>query len=109
MHASRASHYFDLIHSDVWGPFLVDSHEKFKYYVIFIDDYSRFTWIYCLRSKSKVFRTFTEFLAYVANQFSTAIKTLRTDSSGEYLSTEFQAFLASNGIIHQCSCPTTPQ
>ncbi|RVW44736.1 Retrovirus-related Pol polyprotein from transposon RE1 [Vitis vinifera] len=43
------------------------------------------------------FRTFTEFLAYVDNQFSTSIKTLRTDSGGEYLSTEFQAFLASKG------------
>ncbi|RVW65300.1 Retrovirus-related Pol polyprotein from transposon TNT 1-94 [Vitis vinifera] len=85
------------------------SHEKFKYYVTFIDDHSRFTWVYFLRSKSEVFRTFTEFLAYVDNQFSTSIKTLRTDSDGEYLSTEFQAFLASKGIIHQRSCPSTPQ
>ncbi|RVX06561.1 Retrovirus-related Pol polyprotein from transposon RE1 [Vitis vinifera] len=90
LHASRASHCFDLIHSDVWGP-------------------SPFTWVYFLRSKSEVFRTFTEFLAYVDNQFSTSIKTLRTDSGGEYLSTEFQAFLASKGIIHQRSCPSTPQ
>ncbi|RVW89893.1 Retrovirus-related Pol polyprotein from transposon TNT 1-94 [Vitis vinifera] len=109
LHASRASHCFDLIHSDVWGPSLVSSHEKFKYYVTFIDDHSRFTWVYFLRSKSEVFRTFTEFLAYVDNQFSTSIKTLRTDSGGEYLSTEFQAFLASKGIIHQRSCPSTPQ
>ena len=55
----------------------------------FIDDHSRFTWVYFLRSKSEVFRIFTEFLAYVDNQFSTSIKTLRTDSDGEYLSTEF--------------------
>ncbi|RVW79104.1 Retrovirus-related Pol polyprotein from transposon RE1 [Vitis vinifera] len=95
LHASRASHCFDLIHSDVWEPSPVSSHEKFKYYVTFIDDHSRFTWVYFLRSKSEVFRTFTEFLAYVDNQFSTSIKTLRTDSGGEYLSTEFQAFLAS--------------
>ncbi|RVW92020.1 Retrovirus-related Pol polyprotein from transposon RE1 [Vitis vinifera] len=82
LHASRASHCFDLIHSDVWGPSPVSSHEKFKYYVTFIDDHSRFTWVYFLRSKSEVFRTFTEFLAYVDNQFSTSIKTLRTDSVG---------------------------
>jgi transposase InsO family protein len=109
LHASRASHCFDLIHSDVWGPSPVSSHEKFKYYVTFIDDHSRFTWVYFLRSKSEVFRTFTEFFAYVANQFSASIKTLRTDSGGEYLSTEFQAFLASKGILHQRSCPSTPQ
>jgi transposase InsO family protein len=109
LHASRASHCFDLIHSDVWGPSPVSSHEKFKYYVTFIDDHSRFTWVYFLRSKSEVFRIFTEFFAYVANQFSSSIKTLRTDSGGEYLSTEFQAFLASKGILHQRSCPSTPQ
>jgi transposase InsO family protein len=87
----------------------VNSHEKFKYYVTFIDDHSRFTWVYFLRSKSEVFHTFTEFFAYVANQFSASIKTLRIDSGGEYLSIEFQAFLASKGILHQCSCPSTPQ
>ena len=48
-------------------------------------------------------------LAYAENQFSMNIKILRTDSGGEYLSTEFQAFLVSKGIIHQRSCPTTPQ
>ena len=75
----------------------------------FIDDHSRFTWVYFLCSKSEVFRTFTEFLAYIDNQFSTSIKTLRIDSGGEYLSIEFQAFLASKCIIHQRSCPFTPQ
>ncbi|RVX19793.1 Retrovirus-related Pol polyprotein from transposon RE1 [Vitis vinifera] len=109
LHTSRASHCFDLIHSDVWGPSPVSLHEKFKYYVTFIDDHSRFTWVYFLRSKSEVFCTFTKFLAYVDNQFSTSIKTLRTNSDGEYLFTEFQAFLASKGIIHQRSCPSTPQ
>ena len=109
MHTSRASHCFDLIHSDVWGPSPVSSHEKFKYYVTFIDGHRKFTWVYFLRSTSEVFHTFTEFLAYVENQFSTSIKTLRTDSSGEYLSTKFQAFLAFKGIIHQRSYPSTPQ
>ncbi|RVX11444.1 Retrovirus-related Pol polyprotein from transposon RE1 [Vitis vinifera] len=109
LHTSRASHCFDLIHSDVWGPFPVSSHEKFKYYVTFIDDHSRFTWVYFLRSKSEVFHTFTKFLAYVDNQFSTSIKTLRINFGGEYLSTEFQVFLASKGIIHQRSCSSTPQ
>ena len=46
---------------------------------------------------------------YVENQFSMNIKTLHIDSSSEYLSTKFQAFLASKGIIYQCSCFATPQ
>ena len=78
LHASRASHCFDLIHSDVWGPSPISSHEKFKYYVTFIDDHSRFTWVYFLCSKYEVFHTFTKFLVYVENQFSMNIKTLCT-------------------------------
>jgi len=109
LYANRASHCFDLIHSNVWGPSPGESYEKFKYYVTFIHDYSRFTWVYCLHSKSEVSRIFTKFLAYVATQFSITIKTLHTDFGDEYLSIKFQAFLASNDIIHQRSYPATPQ
>jgi len=105
----RAAHCFDIIHSDVWGISLVMSHAKYKYFVTFIDDYSRFTWIYFLRSKADVFSTFKKFLAFVENQFHIGIKTLRTDSGGEYISTEFQDFLQQKGIISQHSCPHTPQ
>ena len=88
-------------------PWLV--HMKKLNTVTFINDHSIFTWVYFLRSKSEVFRTFFEFLAFVENQFSMNIITLCIDSSGEYLSTKFQAFLASKGIIHQCPCLATPQ
>ena len=46
---------FKIVHTDVWGVTPVPSHARYKYFVTFIDDYSRFTWIYFLRSKSKVF------------------------------------------------------
>ena len=44
--ASRASQCFDIIHSDVWGIALIVSHAHYKYFVTFIDDFSRFTWVY---------------------------------------------------------------
>ena len=75
----------------------------------FIDDYSRFTWVYFLHSKADVFHVFKMFLAYVENQFSTCIKILRSDSGGEYVSTEFESFLQQKGIISQKTCPYTPQ
>ena len=52
---------------------------------------------------------FKVFLALIETQFSTKIKILRSDSSGEYMSNEFQFFLQSHGIISQRSCPFTPQ
>ena len=106
---SNSIQSFDLVHSDVWGIAPHLSHAHYKYFVTFIDDYSRFTWVYFLHSKSEVFHVFKMFLAYVENQFSTCIKILRSDSGGEYVSTEFQNFLQQKGIISQKSCPYTPQ
>ena len=107
--AHRADKCFDIIHSDVWGISPILSHAKYKYFVTSIDDYSRFTWIYFLHSKDQVFSMFKTFLAYIANQFHTSIKILRTDSGGEYISAEFQTYLQQQGIISQRSCPYTPQ
>ena len=57
-HASRASQCFKLIHSDVWGIALVVSQAHYKYFVTFIDDFSRFTWVYFLRAKGEGFSVF---------------------------------------------------
>ena len=78
-------------------------------FVTFIDDFSRFTWVYFLRAKGEVFSVFQRFLALLETQFSASIKVLRSDSGGEYISNEFQVFLQSKGIISQRSCPSTPQ
>ena len=59
----------------------------------FIDDFSRYTWVYFLWAKSKVLSVFQTFVAYIENQFSTSIKILRSDSGGEYMSHEFHDFL----------------
>nr|KYP68295.1 Retrovirus-related Pol polyprotein from transposon TNT 1-94 [Cajanus cajan] len=107
--ASRATHCFDIIHSDVWGISPVVSHACYKYFVTFIDDYSRFTWIYFLRSKVEVFSVFQRFFALLETQFSAHINILRSDSGGEYMSHEFQSFLQNQGIISQRSCPSTSQ
>jgi hypothetical protein len=108
-HGSRASKCFEIIHTDVWGVSPVISHAQYKYFVTFIDDFSRFTWIYFLRSKADVFSTFQAFVVFVENQFSAHIKILRSDSGGEYVSKEFQEYLKNKGILSQRSCPYTPQ
>jgi hypothetical protein len=92
-HGSRAKKCFDIVHSDVWGISPVISHASYKYFVTFIDDFSRYTWVYFLRSKSGVLYVFQTFVAYVENQFSIGIKILRSDFGGEYMSHEFHDFL----------------
>nr|KYP40130.1 Retrovirus-related Pol polyprotein from transposon TNT 1-94 [Cajanus cajan] len=100
-HQSHVTQPFDIIHSDVWGVAPVTSHAHYKYFVTFIDDYSRFTWVYFLRSKDEVFATFKFFYAYVQAQFSSKIKILHSDNGGEYTSHLFQEFLQTNGILSQ--------
>lgn len=98
-----------LIHTDVWGPTPLSSISGFKYYVIFVDDWSRFTWLFPLRYKSEVFSTFQQFKNLVENQFDLKIKVMRCDNGGEYTSVVFQSFLSSHGIAQQFTSPHTPE
>ena len=82
--AKRANKILELVHSDVFGPMSVPSLGNSMYYVSFIDEFSRNTWIYFLRKKSEVFDIFKEFKALVENQTEKKIKVLRTDNDGEF-------------------------
>ena len=74
----------ELIHSDVCGPMWSTSLSVYEYYVIFIDDYSRKTWIYFLKTKNEVFGKFKESKALIEKHLEKRIKTLRIDNGGEY-------------------------
>ena len=106
---SRSTSPFQLVHSDVWGPSRVPSVFGFQYFVTFIDDYSRCTWLYLMKSRSEVFDIFQSFCAEIKTQFNTSVSILRSDNAKEYLSTPFKTFMTSQGILHQTSCPYTPQ
>ena len=97
VHGSRAFAYFEIMHTDVWGPSPITSHEQYCYFVTFIDDYSRFTWIYFLRSKADVFSVFQKFMALVETQFSTSIKILRSDSWGNICHIPFKIIFSKKG------------
>jgi Integrase core domain/GAG-pre-integrase domain len=99
---------FDLVHSDVWtAP--IDSYNGFKYYVIFIDDFSRTTWLYLLKAKSDVYSCFEEFFNYVINQYNANIKNFRSDNGTEFINKQFSEFFKQKGILHQTSCIYTPE
>jgi len=64
----RASSPLDLIHGDLMGPFTHPFINKASYVLTFIDDFSRYTWVYLLRDRSKVFAHFEDFKALVETQ-----------------------------------------
>jgi hypothetical protein len=82
---SKTEELFELVHSDVCGPFEKEAYggyRGYRYFVTFIDDKSRYCFIYLLRAKSEVFQKFKEFEALVSNKYSAKIKTLRSDRGG---------------------------
>jgi transposase InsO family protein len=100
---------FALVHADLWGLAPITSFTGFRYYLVLIDDFIKFTLTYLLKHKSDTFSIFTQFQAMVQTQFSLTIQVLHTDCGGEFISNEFNHFCANKGIIHQLSCPHTPQ
>jgi hypothetical protein len=96
-----------LVHSDVWtSPVVLVS--GVKYFVTFIDCYSRMTWLYLMKHKNEVLDCFKDFCACAKTQFNTHVKIIRSDNGTEYVNTEFISFLSREGILHQTSCPDTP-
>ena len=78
---------------------------KKRYFVSFTDDYSRCCQVYLMKHKSEALDKFKEFEAQVTNESGLSIGTLRTDNGGEYTSVEFENFLKSKGIKHECTVP----
>jgi len=106
---SRVLHPLDRIHCDLWGPSPVVSNQGFKYYAIFVDDYSRYSWFYPLRNKSDFESVFISFQKMVENQLNTKIKVFQSDGGGEFVSNSLKAHFSKHGIHHRISCPYTPQ
>ena len=100
---------FDLLHCDVWGPSRTPSISGHRYYIVFVDDYTRVSWVYLLCDRSEVVTTVTHFITEVITQYSTTPKILRTDNALEFVQASLRTFCVDRGIIHQTTCPHTSQ
>ncbi|KAB2611864.1 hypothetical protein D8674_019896 [Pyrus ussuriensis x Pyrus communis] len=65
--SSSASHNLALLHCDVWGPAPVLSVSSFRYYLLIVDDHTKYSWFFPLKAKSEVYSTFVTFKTYVEN------------------------------------------
>ena len=79
------------MHSDLWGPALVESRGGKRYYITFRDDKTCLTHLYLLQKKDEVFDTYKEYEAWVDTQLSAKIKVLHSDQGSEYKGKEFVA------------------
>ena len=97
------------MHSDVFGPVMIPSLGKYVYYISFIDEFLKNTWIYFLMKKSEVFDMFKDFKALVDNQTKKRIKVLRTDNGRDFYENEFEELCKKCGIARLKTTPYTPQ
>ena len=94
----RAKEVLDLLHIDLCGPMSTNARGGYEYFITFINDYSRYEYIYLMRHKSEAFEKLKGFKAEVENHRGRSIKSLRSDRGGEYLLGEFRQFLEDHGI-----------
>ena len=99
----------DLIHTDVCGPFSTNSAGGAKYFVTFIDDFSRMRSVFPIAKKSDVFEALREFEAMVTTQTRLKIKAIRSDCGGEYLDHRVKNWMKQKGIRHERSVPHAHQ
>jgi transposase InsO family protein len=92
----------------VWSPFF-SSFYGCKYFLTFIDDFSRRIWVYFLKLKSDVFDKFLAYKALVEKQFGHQIQKLRTYNGGEYVNNNFTSYFTTQGIQMQHIVPYTLQ
>lgn len=90
-HTSTAP--LQLLFTNVWGPSLTISRDGFCYYLSFIEDYSRFTWIFSLKCKFDVLSVFISFKSHVETLLNTKMRALQFDWDGEFCS------------LYRLSCP----
>ena len=105
----RNSELLDLVHSDICELNGILTRGGNRYFITFIDDHSRYTYVYLMKHKDQAFQMFKIYKSEVENQKGKKIKILRSDRGGEYFPKEFSLFCEENGIIHQTSAPYTPQ
>ncbi|CAA7023934.1 unnamed protein product [Microthlaspi erraticum] len=107
-HVERTTEPLGLIHTDLCDLKYVQTRGGKKYFVTFIDDCTRYCYVYLLRSKDEVLEKFKEYKTEVENQLGKTIKMVRSDRGGEY-DGPFNAFCQEKGIIHQTTAPYSPE
>lgn len=106
---TRSSRILELIHTDLCGPMPTTAHDDSRYFVSFMDDYSRASSIYFLKRKSDVFEKFKEYQAMAEAFHGVKIARLRADNGGEYILNEFKNYCKINGIQLTFTVPYNPE
>jgi hypothetical protein len=105
----RATERLDLVHGDLCGPISPPTHGGRKYFLLLVDDKSRYMWLALLRSKDEAPAAIKRWQAGVEVETKVKLRVLRTDRGGEFTSTEFGEYCADRGVRRHLTAPYSPQ
>ena len=97
------------MHIDLWGPYKIPSITGAHYVLTIVDDFSRATWTFLLQNKFQANSILQQFFQMIQTQFSKMVKAVRTDNGTKFVNHETSVLLQKLGILHQKTCPYTPQ
>jgi hypothetical protein len=102
-------HLGQLLYMDTVGPSRVRSMGGKWYVLVIVDDYSRYSWVFFLESKEKVFEHFRSLALRLNNEHPNYLKVIRSDNGTEFRNTSFDEFCLEHEIDQQFSAPHVPQ
>ena len=97
------------MHTNLCGPIGVQSYNGEKFFILFVDDYSRMMTVVYLREKLEEFKKFKWYLARVEKEIGKRLKFLRSDRGGDFISNEFNNCCIERGIKRYVLAPSTPE
>ncbi|GJZ72906.1 retrovirus-related pol polyprotein from transposon TNT 1-94 [Tanacetum coccineum] len=98
-----------LLHMDLCRPIRVASVNGKKYILVIIDDYSRFTWVKCLRSKDEALDFIIKFLTIIQVRLKVHVQRIRTDNGTEFVNQTLREYYEKVDISHETSVARSPQ
>lgn len=105
----RSTEVLNIMYTDICGPMECGLIGGSKYFVLFVDDFSRINAIYFLKNKNEASRNFKECQVLVENQTNKMITVIRSDSGREFCNAELNNYLKKMGIVHQTTCAYTSE
>ncbi|GJV39959.1 putative ribonuclease H-like domain-containing protein [Tanacetum coccineum] len=106
---SSISHSLQLLHMDLFGPTSIRSLNHKTYCLVITDDFSRFSWVFFLRTKDETSGILKDFIRQIENQLNQKVKTIRCDNGTEFKNKDVIEFCGSKGIKREYSNARTPQ
>lgn len=96
-----------MVAANLWGPASINFDYGFNYYISFVDAWSRFTWIYFLKSKAETWNVVIQFISQAKNQTGNPLKIMQIDGGTEFK--PLKEYFIKKGIVHITTCPHTSE